>query len=213
MVNATDDGASGDETGGVRDGETASMSFGRWLRNRPHWLERAYGAMQRFFKMMDPLIARLGYERAEGWIQPAEDFGKKIVFDCRVCGQCILHSTGMTCPMTCPKNLRNGPCGGVRANGHCEVKPEMRCVWVEAYERSQKMPVYGHEMMLLQPPVNRQLQGSSAWINMLTGVDKETPPGWQSVENERQTIKLQVNKETPSALSSQQSATGVSRDQ
>jgi hypothetical protein len=80
--------------------------------------------------------------------------------------------------MTCPKNLRNGPCGGVRANGNCEVKPEMRCVWVEAYERSQKMKTYGHEMVMIQPPVNRQLEGTSAWINMLTGADKETPPGW-----------------------------------
>jgi hypothetical protein len=51
----------------------------------------------------------------------------------------ILHSTGMTCPMTCPKNLRNGPCGGVRANGHCEVIPTMRCVWVQAFERAGRM--------------------------------------------------------------------------
>ena len=80
--------------------------------------------------------------------------------------------------MTCPKNLRNGPCGGVRLNGHCEVYPQMRCVWVEAYERSQKMPKYGREMLLLQPPVNRLLEGTSAWINMLTGTDQEYPLGW-----------------------------------
>jgi len=80
--------------------------------------------------------------------------------------------------MTCPKNLRNGPCGGVRANGHCEVKPEMRCVWVQAYERSLLMPTFGHEITALQPPVNRQLKGTSAWINMLTGADQETPKGW-----------------------------------
>ena len=48
---------------------------------------------------------------------------KKPVWGCRMCGQCVLHSTGMTCPMTCPKTLRNGPCGGVRENGHCEVTP------------------------------------------------------------------------------------------
>ena len=39
-----------------------------------------------------------------------------------MCGQCVLHSTGMTCPMTCPKTLRNGPCGGVREDGDCEVE-------------------------------------------------------------------------------------------
>ena len=53
---------------------------------------------------------------------------KGFLFDCRMCGQCVLSSTGMSCPMNCPKNLRNGPCGGVRDGGFCEVKPQMRCV-------------------------------------------------------------------------------------
>ncbi|MCA9969992.1 MAG: methylenetetrahydrofolate reductase C-terminal domain-containing protein, partial [Anaerolineales bacterium] len=127
---------------------------------------------------LKPLAARLGFARTDRLIRWGEEVGKKAVFDCRMCGQCILHSTGMTCPMTCPKNLRNGPCGGVRANGHCEVIPEMRCVWVEAFERSRRMPRYGDEMLLLQPPVNRRLEGSSAWVNMLTGADKAPPPGW-----------------------------------
>jgi hypothetical protein len=57
----------------------------------------------------------------------------------------------------------------------------MKCVWVEAFERSQKMAIYGDEMLAVQPPVNRQLEGSSAWINMLTGVDKQPPAGWVSL--------------------------------
>jgi hypothetical protein len=156
------------------------MSFDAWLRNHPRWLEWAYGITHRLFKRADRLISRLGYGRVDRWLRPAEAFSKKAIFDCRMCGQCILHSTGMTCPMTCPKNLRNGPCGGVRLNGHCEVKPEMKCVWVEAYERSREMATYGNEIFLLQPPVNRQLEGSSAWINMLTGMDRQTPAGWIS---------------------------------
>lgn len=155
------------------------MSLGSWLRDHPRFLEQAYRATHVIFQWLDPLFSRLGYERSDHWLRPAEELGKKIVFDCRMCGQCVLHSTGMTCPMTCPKNLRNGPCGGVRDNGHCEVKPEMKCVWVEAYERSQKMPAYGQEMIHLQPPVNRLLEGSSAWINMLKGKDQEVPAGWE----------------------------------
>ena len=58
---------------------------------------------------------------------------KGFLFDCQMCGNCVLSSTGMACPMNCPKTLRNGPCGGVRANGNCEVKPEMKCVWFEAW--------------------------------------------------------------------------------
>ena len=63
---------------------------------------------------------------------------KGVLFDCQMCGNCVLSSTGMTCPMNCPKTLRNGPCGGVRENGNCEVKPEMRCVWVDAWSGSKK---------------------------------------------------------------------------
>ena len=68
------------------------------------------------------------------------------MFDCRMCGQCMLSSTGMSCPMNCPKQLRNGPCGGVRANGNCEVEPDMPCVWVKAWEGSQNM-VHGDKIL------------------------------------------------------------------
>lgn len=161
------------------------MSIRRWLQDRPRLLETAYDMTKRTFQALDPIISRLGYDRVERLIRPAEELSKKLIFDCRMCGQCILHSTGMTCSMSCPKNLRNGPCGGVRTNGHCEVIPEMRCVWVEAYERSLDMPTYGQEIMLIQPPINWELQGTSAWINMLTGEDMKTPPGWVDSEVNR----------------------------
>ncbi len=76
-----------------------------------------------------------------------------------MCGQCVLHSTGLTCPMNCPKTLRNGPCGGVRADGHCEVKPEMRCVWLKAYERSERLPLWRGHIDDLRPPRRQRAQG------------------------------------------------------
>ena len=104
------------------------------------------------------------------------------VWGCQMCGQCVLHSTGMTCPMNCPKTLRNGPCGGVREDGSCEVVPEMRCVWLKAYERSVSMPLlpqaWRDEFNQLRPPVDNQLQGDSSWVNFATKRDKQTPPGW-----------------------------------
>lgn len=167
----------------LNSNDAQSINIGRWLRDRPRFLERAYRLTQWILGRIAPLIERLGYEKVEPWIRPAEELSKKIVFDCRMCGQCVLHSTGMTCPMTCPKNLRNGPCGGVRLNGHCEVIPEMRCVWVEAYERSLKMPFYGHEISYLQPPVNRQLEGRSAWITLLSEEDRPVTAGWVDVSD------------------------------
>jgi len=153
-----------------------------FFRRYPHLLEQAYQLTERAAWSLDPLIRKIGYERVERVLKVPEDFAKEQIFGCQRCGQCVLHSTGMTCPMNCPKNLRNGPCGGVRPNGHCEVKPEMRCVWVVAYETSQSMPLYGHELHEIQPPVNRRLEDTSAWINMLTGVDKQLPAGWTPAE-------------------------------
>jgi hypothetical protein len=53
------------------------------------------------------------------------------------------------------------------AKGHCEVYPERRCIWTDAYERSRKMHFYGDAIVEIQPPVDWRLEGTSAWINML----------------------------------------------
>ena len=81
------------------------------------------------------------------------------------------------------KNLRNGPCGRVRENGHCEVKPEMRCVWLKGFERSQNWPLpntWKEEFNHLRPPVDHRLKGDSSWINFFTKRDKWTPKGWKN---------------------------------
>ena len=144
------------------------MSFRRWIQDHPRPLEMAYRTTEWLFHFLDPLFARLGYSRVERLILPFERVSKELVFDCRMCGQCILRLTGMTCPMTCPKRLRNGPCGGVRPGGYCEVYPERHCIWTDAYERSTRMKIYGQHILDLQPTVDWRLEGTSAWINMLT---------------------------------------------
>ena len=154
-----------------------------WLKDHSAWLERSYALTKRVVAAVYPLLKRVSPRGSERLLRWAEEHSKGYLFNCQMCGQCILHSTGMTCPMNCPKYLRNGPCGGVRANGHCEVIPEMKCVWVQAWERSQQMPLYGTEILLIQPPVNRTLQGSSSWINLLEGIDTQTPPGWVTQGN------------------------------
>jgi hypothetical protein len=110
-----------------------------------------------------------------------EDSVKGAVWDCRMCGQCVLHSTGWTCPMTCPKTLRNGPCGGVREDGNCEVKPEMRCIWTKAEKRSHhplNPGFWGKHFSDLRAPVDNQLRGTASWANLVTGRDREFPEGW-----------------------------------
>lgn len=152
-----------------------------WLKNHPKFLEDVYAATKRGAQALYPIMKRLSPSATEQLMIGVEQTSKGYLFNCQMCGQCILHSTGMTCPMNCPKNLRNGPCGGVRANGHCEVIPERMCIWVQAWERSRAMPTCGDEILWLQPPVNRQLQNSSAWINMFEGIDEQHPAGWISL--------------------------------
>lgn len=148
----------------------------RWLQDQPRFLEGLYDFMDRILKPFRRWLKPGGL--AEKTFIAVEEIGKGAIFNCQMCGQCVLHSTGMTCPMNCPKNLRNGPCGGVRANGHCEIKPEMPCVWVQAWERSRRMGEYGDEILVLLPPLNRQLQNTSAWINEFTGAAQKNPAGW-----------------------------------
>lgn len=148
------------------------MNLQRLLQDHPGPLEWAYRFVDRLFLALDPLIARLGYKRVEHLILLPERLSKELLFDCRMCGQCILSRSGMTCPMTCPKRMRNGPCGGVRLNNHCEVYPERYCVWTDAYKRSLKMPIYGRRILDVQPIVDWRLRDTSAWINKLTGADQ-----------------------------------------
>ena len=148
----------------------------RFLQNYPRLLELAYDVTHRLLHPFRRWLKPGG--RVEQLFIQTEAVSKGALFGCRMCGQCVLHSTGMTCPMTCPKNLRNGPCGGVRPNGHCEIIPDMPCVWMQAWERSKQMPVYGGDILRVLPPVNRSLQDTSAWINDFTGAAQRPPAGW-----------------------------------
>jgi hypothetical protein len=152
--------------------------FGK-LRDHPYFLEISYQFSERVFKWFDPLIQIIGYQRTDRLVYLPEKIGKRLIFDCEMCGQCTLHHTGMTCPMTCPKDLRNGPCGGVRTDETCEVDPGLKCVWVEAYQRSTKMEVFGDDIKKIQPPLNQCLVGKSAFINVLCCEDDKLPPAWK----------------------------------
>jgi hypothetical protein len=100
----------------------------------------------------------------------AEQRVKGRMFGCRMCGQCALPSTAYTCPRTCPKQLSNGPCGGVSSEGQCEVYPELRCVWVTAYERAEQAG-RTTDLRRLQRPVDQRKWGESSWVNYWQGRD------------------------------------------
>ncbi len=57
---------------------------------------------------------------------------------CSFCAECVLDVTGGICPITlCPKELLNGPCGGMD-KGKCEVDKDRDCAWVLIYKELEK---------------------------------------------------------------------------
>ena len=141
-------------------------SVRRWSVRHARGLEIFYQGFERAFVALHPLWKAIGYERLEKPVAVVEKAVKGFLFDCQMCGQCALSSTGMSCSMSCPKTIRNGPCGGVRANGNCEVKPEMRCVWVEAFEGSARMHAGREAIKVVQFAVDGRLKGSSSWLRV-----------------------------------------------
>lgn len=58
---------------------------------------------------------------------------------CAACGDCILGETFGLCPIArCAKSLMNGPCGGTRKEGKCELDENTDCIWNLIVERAEK---------------------------------------------------------------------------
>ena len=138
-------------------------------------LNSFYRGFEAVLFALHPLWKRIGFQRLERPVAAVERGVKGLLFDCRMCGQCILSSTGMSCPMNCPKNLRNGPCGGVRTNGHCEVRPEMKCVWVQAVAGAERIPGGPQALQNVQVAIDRRLWGKSSWLRVVRQRAGEAP--------------------------------------
>ena len=136
----------------------------RFSVRNARWLKAMYTGIEKTLVAADPLLRRIGYDRLDKPFLTIEKMTKGFLLDSQNCGQCVVGSTGLSCPMNCPKRLRNGPCGGVRANGKCEVDPDMDCVWVMAWEGNKRMREQEYPIQFLQPPVDNRLHNTSAWL-------------------------------------------------
>ena len=127
-----------------------------WSVRNARWLHRFYEHFIVVLRQFKPLLPYLP-------ITPVERFVKGIMFDCTMCGTCRLGMNGMSCPQNCPKNLSNGPCGGVRPGGYCEVKEfaNMPCVFYLGEIGKRNMGYTKNEFI---PPLNHDLKGSSSWL-------------------------------------------------
>lgn len=136
----------------------------RWSVHNARWLKTLYLGIERGLVFAHPLIKAIGYRRADKPVLAIEKLAKGLLFDSRSCGQCVLGSTGMSCPMNCPKRMRNGPCGGVRPGGKCEVDESMDCVWVLAWQGNRRLREKEYPIQVVQVPVDNRLYETSAWL-------------------------------------------------
>lgn len=158
----------------------------RWSVRHAHRFESIWKHTEKTILRLAPVANRIGPERLEKPVAFVEKMIKGPLFDCQMCGQCVLSSTGMSCPMNCPKTIRNGPCGGVRADGYCEIKPEMRCVWVEGWKGAQKMED-GDKIKTVQFAVDHRLKGHSSWLRHLRKLEQEQAEAAAADQTDKQT--------------------------
>lgn len=91
---------------------------------------------------------------------------KEFIEECRQCGECLLGQYAGICPLTrCAKGLLNGPCGGVREDGKCEVDPDKNCGWIMIYERLEELGE-ADKMAKFSPAKNWDKQNSPRSINL-----------------------------------------------
>ena len=135
-----------------------------WSVRNARWLKKLYALFEATLVKLDPLLRRIGHDRLDKPFIVVETLTKGFLLDSQNCGQCIVGFTGLSCPMNCPKTMRNGPCGGVRMDGKCEVKPEMECVWVLAWEGNKRLRDNEFPIQFVQPAIDNRLLGKSAWL-------------------------------------------------
>ncbi len=114
-----------------------------------------------------------------------EKAAKGVLFGCRMCGNCILRETAFVCPMTCPKGMRNGLCGGATPEA-CEVDPSRPCTWYVIYERAERM---GREDALLEinAPLDGDKVGRATWL--------EVAKNWRARDQGPSLIDFVANRE------------------
>jgi methylenetetrahydrofolate reductase (NADPH) len=99
---------------------------------------------------------------------------KKYHLGCVGCGDCIQdHMTYAGCSMgRCYKELRNGPCGGSRPDGTCEVDAEKPCVWTLAYQYTLAATQDPRKFATtLIPPRDWTLNRTNSLANRLADID------------------------------------------
>jgi methylenetetrahydrofolate reductase (NADPH) len=152
----------------------------RQKRSRPLIYSLSLAMHQAVFEPRSPLFKPI--RAAAGRIDSSRTLSKSlgsleywikaVLYGCKDCGDCGLFDVAYLCPVSqCPKNQRNGPCGG-SYDGWCEVYPgEKKCIWVMAYQRLSGRDKENFMGDFIVPPCNWELWQTSSWLNYFLGRD------------------------------------------
>jgi methylenetetrahydrofolate reductase (NADPH) len=149
----------------TRPKATVGYRFSRYLHKKVFTPgSSGFNLMKRLYSHWDKkpgALARMAHR--------VERLLKFVCFGCKHCGDCSLPQCAHLCPLSCPKKLRNGPCGGSH-DGWCELN-DRECVWGRIYERLKSF--HESEGMLDHPVAFYQsrLKGTSSWANTFLGRD------------------------------------------
>ena len=143
-----------------------SYGFSRFFHNL------MFDPGKKFYGVMKGLSGKVAGTKIESIFHKLEHWTKVVIFDCKDCGDCALIDVAYLCPMSqCPKNQRNGACGG-SFEGWCEVYPgKKKCVYVRAYARLKKHEEEAQLDKGIVAPCNWDLYQTSSWINFYLGRD------------------------------------------
>ncbi len=149
-------------------GKTARLKFFEWLH------ETVFAKEARCFPLIRRLMHTIEHSALKEPFTKFEFIVKGLVNRCLFCGDCVLHDLAFICPMSsCPKQQRNGACGG-SCDGWCEVFPgEKRCIYVSIY---QAYHATSTEKVLQEryfPPCNWRRYKTSSWLNYFRQLEEE----------------------------------------
>ena len=175
----------------VMDAAAKVLPFVPWSKNVKD------SPMRRLFQGAFRWLDR--HPRLSHWFERFEYYGKKEVFGCQNCGNCVLGSMEYVCPQTCPKQMRNGPCGGT-FHGACEVI-DQECIWVKVMARAEASHAI-EQLKVYIPPPDRRLTGTASWLNFYLGRDSR--PGrpkdlWKSGAGPGRTVPIDEDEHLKTA--------------
>jgi hypothetical protein len=139
------------------------------------------------------------HPRLSHWFERFEYYSKKEIFGCQNCGNCVLGHMEYVCPQTCPKQMRNGPCGGT-FDGACEVI-DQECIWVKVMARAEASNTID-QLKVFVPAPDRTLTGTASWVNFYLGRDGR--PGrpkelWKAGGGPGRTLAIEEDKKLQTA--------------